>query len=235
MRILAIDTTTKFLCLGIYDKGKIYEYNLEVARKLSELLHISIKRTLEAAGLKIKDIDYFACGIGPGSFTGMRVGVACVKGLSWSLRKPLIAISTLDILARCVKSEGNPIAPVIDAKRNLIYCSFFKIKGQRLQKLKPYMLLSEAEFFKLVMPNSILLGDALSLYKDKILENIKGVRILEEDYWYPKPRNILELALEKIKNKNFVSPFDIEPIYLYPKECQIVKSQKEKGKSQKYK
>ena len=78
MKILGIDTTTGRLCLGLYVDGKFYEYSLEVGRKLSALLVPTIQRVIDAAGLKIADIDYFACGLGPGSFTGMRIGLATI-------------------------------------------------------------------------------------------------------------------------------------------------------------
>lgn len=100
MKILGIDTTTKFLSLGICDNAnpvrntayvdkhnkisngaKIYEYNLEVGRRLSSLLAPTLKRVLDTLGWRIDDIDYFACGLGPGSFTGVRVGLATIKGL----------------------------------------------------------------------------------------------------------------------------------------------------------
>jgi tRNA threonylcarbamoyladenosine biosynthesis protein TsaB len=221
MRILGIDTTTKFLCLGIYDNGKVYEYNLELGRRLSALLHITIKRTLEAASLDIKMVDYFACGLGPGSFTGVRMGLSAVKGLSWSLNRPVVGISTLDILAKGVKLNSSLLVPVIDAKRNLVYCGFFKHNNGKLKRMRPYMLLSEKEFFKAIKPKAVVFGDAVSLYKDKILKHIKGVTVLDIDFWYPKAHNILELAKEKIKNNKFDDPFDVKPIYLYPKECQI--------------
>lgn len=224
MKILAIDTTSKVFCLGIYDNGKIYEYNLELGRGLSALLHITIKRTLEAIGSDISAMDYFACGLGPGSFTGVRLGLAAVKGLSLCLKKPVIGISTLDILAKAVNRAAEQIVPVIDAKRNLVYCSSFKNKDGKLKRVRPYMLLSEAEFYKSARAGSVILGDALDLYKDRILKNIRGVEVLDRDYWYPKAHNILGLALERIKDKKLDNPFDIKPIYLYPKECQIKKA-----------
>jgi len=223
MKILGIDTATKFLCLGIYDGAKIYEYNLEVGRMLSALLIQTIKRILDALGWQVSDIDYFACGLGPGSFTGMRVGLATIKGLSWAVNRPLIGISTLDILARNVKNSNSPVVPVIDAKRNSIYCTVYKNKNGRMERIKSYMLLNEKEFFRKVEADSIILGDALGLYQDSILRNIKGATILDKDYWYPKARNIIGLSLERIRDKKFDNPFDIKPIYLYPKECQIRK------------
>lgn len=221
MRILGIDTTTKFFCIGLYDNGRIYEYNLEVGIRLSSLITVTLKRLLATLDWKIEDVDYFACGLGPGSFTGTRVGIATIKGLTWSMNRPVIGISTLDILAKNVLYTDSPIVPIIDAKRSLIYCSIFKYEFGMLKRLRPYMLLSEEDFFKDIEPDSIVLGDGVSLYKDKLIRDIKGVQILDSDYWYPKAHNIINLALERIKNKKTDNPFKIRPIYLYPKECQI--------------
>lgn len=225
MKILGIDTTTKFLCLGIYDGARVYEYNLEVGRGLSVLLAQTIKRVLDALGWRTADIDYFACGLGPGSFTGMRVGVACVKGLSWAVNRPVIGIPTLDILAGNVRDSDKAVVPIIDAKRGLVYCAVYKNKNGFIQRIKSYTLLRQEELRKFAGANSIILGDAVGLYKDSILSNIKGVTVLDRDYWYPKAGNIIGLSLERIRAKKFDNPFDLKPIYLYPQECQI-KSQK---------
>ncbi len=223
MKILAIDTSTKFMCLGILDGSKVYAYNLEVCRKLSSLLAVTIKRILDTLDLRVNDIDYFACGLGPGSFTGIRVGLATVKAMSWAVNKPVIGICSLDILAKNVKDNDKPIIPVVDAKRNLIYTAIFKKKNGRLKRTRPYMLLNEEEFIALATPESIIFGDALELYKEKLMRNLKEPVFLDKDYWYPKAHNIIELALEKIKEKRWSSPVEIKPIYLYPKECQIRK------------
>lgn len=248
MKILGIDTTSKFLSLGIYDNSKLYECNLETGRRLSSLITLTIKRILDALGWEPRDIDFFACGLGPGSFTGMRIGIATIKGLAFSLNKPVIGIPSLDILARNIKPTDNYLIPVIDAKRGLIYCSVYKIKENRLKRIAPYMLLNEKEFLKKLRNNSVIFGDAVSLYKQKILRHIRDITILDKDYWYPQGHNIITLALEKIedaeccksssfssasrrdaslkryiRDKKLSNPFEIRPIYLYPKECQICK------------
>ena len=115
MKILSLDTSTKILVLGLADNSGIYEYNLEVGRKLSSLLASAIERSIKALGWQIKEIDYFAAGIGPGSFTGMRVGVATIKGLAWALKKPVVGISTLDVLASNAAGKAKEIAVVVDA------------------------------------------------------------------------------------------------------------------------
>jgi tRNA threonylcarbamoyladenosine biosynthesis protein TsaB len=221
MKILGIDTATKFLSLCAYDGTKVYEYNLEVARLLSSLLAPTIKRVIAALGWEFAEIDYFACGLGPGSFTGTRVGVATIKGLAWPLKKPIIGISTLDILAQGVKTNAKNIIPIIDAKRNLIYSSAYENKNGHLRQIMPYRLLNIDEFSKMAKACSVILGDGLGVYKEKILKGIKGVTILDKEYWYPKGHDMITLALRRIAQKKINRVSDIKPIYLYPKECQI--------------
>ena len=221
MKILGIDTTTKFICLGLYIDGKFYEYNLEVGRQLSGLLVPTIQRVISALGLKIADIDYFACGLGPGSFTGMRIGLATIKGLSVVRQKPVIGISSLDILAKNVLEEDSLIVSANDAKRGLIYCSSYKNEGGVLRRKSEYELLTLDEFINKFNHKPVILGDAVSLYKKEFLSSIKGSRVLDKDHWFLKAHNLIDLALAKIKAKQFNSALTIKPIYLYPKECQI--------------
>ncbi|MCM8796575.1 MAG: tRNA (adenosine(37)-N6)-threonylcarbamoyltransferase complex dimerization subunit type 1 TsaB [Candidatus Omnitrophica bacterium] len=221
MRILGIDTATDFLCIALYSNNKIYEYKVEAGRRLSRFITVVLKRVLKVAGLELDEIDYLACGLGPGSFTGMRIGLATVKALSWSQGKPVIGISTLDILAQNAREKQGYIIPVIDAKRNLIYSSIYKSKNGSLCRVSPYTLLSQKELLGKIRPGSILLGDALRLYKENFYRNIKGAILLDSDYWYPQPRNIIFIACQRIRQKIIHDSFTLKPIYLYPKECQV--------------
>lgn len=227
MKLFGIDTTTKFLSIGVLDGSKIYEYNLELGRSLSSLLAESIKRILDTLGWQASDVDYFACGLGPGSFTGTRIGLAAIKGLGFSADRPIVGISSLDIIAQNVNFSHNQThayaAVIIDAKRNLVYGSIYKNKAAKGDRVTPYTLKPLDEFLKQIKPDTVILGDALALYKEKILKVIRGARILEKDYWYPTGRSIVSLALEKIKKHKINNAFNIKPIYLYPKECQIKK------------
>jgi tRNA threonylcarbamoyladenosine biosynthesis protein TsaB len=225
MKILGIDTTTKYLCLGVYDDGKVYEYNLQLGRKHSTLLVVTIKRVVDALGWRLKDIDYFACGLGPGSFTGVRIGVATIKGLAFSLGKPVVGISTLDVLSGNIDMDGI-IVPAVDAKRNLIYCSMYRRKNGVIKRIAPYMLLSLPEFLKKIKTNSLLFGDALGLYKEQLLLHAKRAVILDKDYWFPRGGNIMYSALERLRGKKINNAFNVTPMYLYPKECQIKSGKK---------
>ncbi|MCM8800612.1 MAG: tRNA (adenosine(37)-N6)-threonylcarbamoyltransferase complex dimerization subunit type 1 TsaB [Candidatus Omnitrophica bacterium] len=222
MKILGIDTSSNFLCVGIAEDDKICEYNLELAKQNSNILIPTIKRILEVLGWDISEIDYLACGLGPGSFTGIRVGLSTIKGMAWALNKPIIGISSLEILARNVKIDSGFIMPIIDAKRNLVYTTIYKIKNTCIRRISPYMLLDEESLLKKIKKNTILLGDGLNLYnRRKLFSSAKGIIILDKDYWYLKGFSIILSAKDKIDKGELSNPFDIKPIYLYPKECQI--------------
>jgi tRNA threonylcarbamoyladenosine biosynthesis protein TsaB len=221
VKILGIDTTTGRLCLGLYVDGKFYEYSLQAGRSLSALLVPTIHRVIYAVGLKIADIDYFACGLGPGSFTGMRIGLATIKGLSVVRNKPVIGISTLDILAKNAPVKDRLIVIALDARRSLIYCSAYKHVQGSLKRKSGYLLLNLDQFIKKFPNKAVILGDAVALYGDALLARIKDATVLDKDYWMPQAHSLMELALAKIKAKQFSSALTVKPIYLYPKECQI--------------
>ena len=122
------------------------------------------------------------------------------------------------------------IVPVIDARRSLIYSCFYRNAGNGLKKLSPYMLISKEELLAKIKSPSLVFGDALDLYREDILRNTSAVTLLDKDQWYPKAHNIIRLALGRIKNKKFDSLSKINPIYIYPKECQVKGKSKVKNK-----
>jgi tRNA threonylcarbamoyladenosine biosynthesis protein TsaB len=245
MRILGIDTSTRFLCIGVYDdEGGTGEYRMDLGRRHSTYVLPMLKRILESLNLKLKEFDYFAVGLGPGSFTGIRIGLSIIKGFAYALNKPVVGISSLDMLAFNVKdsrylqyglysdSRGSSagdirsagkitVCPVIDAKRGLVFGSLYRFERSRLKRLMPYKLITIGELLERVPPRSVFLGDALTLYKRKITQGLKTAVVLDEDYWYPRPGNIIELARQKINGKETDNRETLRPIYLYPKECQI--------------
>ena len=221
MRILAIDTSTKFFCLALYDRNRACTYRLEAGRGLSKIIALTIKRILDARDLEAKDIDYFACAQGPGSFTGLRIGMATLKAMAWSADKPAVGIPSLDILAENAQADKfTTVVPVIDAKRGLIYASAYKNK----KRILPYLLCSIKELSRKIKGAPLFLGDALGIYKDEILDNFKNAGLLDADHWFPEPENVLALAARKIKANKITDAFRIKPLYIYPKECQIKKA-----------
>lgn len=224
MKILAIDSSSRFFSAAISeDKKLISERNIELERRLFEELIGTIKDLLIKTGITLKEIDAFCVGLGPGSFTGLRIGVSTMKGLAFSLKIPLLGVSSLDALAYNAKGFRGLICPIIDAKRENLYSCLYEYNKDRLVKKSGYLLIDLKSLIKKINKPAVFLGDGINLYKKQISQEIKEALFLPSDFWYPKASIIARLGLEKLaRAKNFDSA-RIRPLYLYPKECQIVK------------
>lgn len=217
MRLLALDTSTEYLTLAVMDGKKVLaRFHKKAAMMHSGLLVPMIDRLLKKARLKIKDIDIFCIGIGPGSFTGLRIGVVTVKGLAYSLNKPIVAVPTLDAIAQNAESFKGIICPVLDARKNKVYACLYKSSGESIRKMSKYLLLSAEELMKKIniYDKVFFLGDAVNLV------HLRGVHKGLRD-WYPRAEMIGKIGLELFRKHKFTPLEDLEPMYLYSKECDI--------------
>jgi len=207
MNILAIDTSTEYLSLAVMKNGKISSrIHKKAAMAHSSILVPSIDKILKKSKLKIKDIDCFAISVGPGSFAGLRIGVTTVKALAYSLNKKIVAVPTLDVIAWNAKNFQGIICPVLDARKNKVYSCIYKSDGHKIKRISRYMLLLMEELEK-----------KLKLY-DKIY---RLGDMVEGKKWHPKAEVLARLAVDEIKMKKFVKPEDLEPMYIYSRECDI--------------
>lgn len=213
-KILTIDTSTDYLSVAITDGAKVLaRYHKPSNRNHSRLLVPIIANLVRKAGLKLSDIGGFCVSIGPGSFTGLRIGVVTVKGLSYALNKPVVTVPTLDIIARSAKGFKGIVVPVIDAKKNKVYACLYKSDGVTFKKISKYLLIPADELLKMTAKYDkvLFLGDGVKLTGSE--EKVKN--------WHPRADVAVALALESFKKKRFVSPEDLEPMYIYSRECDI--------------
>ena len=131
MKILSIDTASPICSVGILEDNKLIEdINTNNGLTHSEKLMPMIKQLLEETNLTLKDIDLLVCDKGPGSFTGIRIGVATIKAFADSLNIPSVGISSLDVLAYNVKEDGY-ICSLIDAKNSNVYFALYKLENSK--------------------------------------------------------------------------------------------------------
>jgi tRNA threonylcarbamoyladenosine biosynthesis protein TsaB len=227
MTFLAIDTSTDFLSIAVMKNSKIVSrYHKKSAMRHSSMLVPAIDRLLKKTRLKIGDIDCFAVSVGPGSFTGLRIGVATVKGLAYTLKKKIVAVPTLDVIARNVKNFRGVICPVLDARKDKIYACLYKSDGKDIKRLSKYLLLPAHELVNRLKKYDkiFLLGDAVDL--DDLRGGIHSKieippRRSYRFNWHPRAEVVAALGSAEFKNKKFVTPQDLEPMYLYSRECDI--------------
>ena len=139
MRILCLDSTAKVATAAVLNDSEVLaEYTVHGGgRSHSELLLPMIRSLLSSVGLTPDDIDLFACTVGPGSFTGVRIGVSVIKGIAFGRGKPCCAVSSLEALAAQIAPLPTLVAAVMDARRNQVYNAIFRIEGGKLHRLTP--------------------------------------------------------------------------------------------------
>ncbi|MFH1782804.1 MAG: tRNA (adenosine(37)-N6)-threonylcarbamoyltransferase complex dimerization subunit type 1 TsaB [Candidatus Omnitrophota bacterium] len=225
LKIIGIDTSSKFLSIGLSeDSSMITEEHKLLDRSHSRFLIPYIEDMLKKQDISIDEIDCFFIGLGPGSFTGLRIGVSTVKGLGMGSHKTCMGVPSIDAIAMNVGNEGDTIVPVIDAKRSLVYTSVYTMKKNIRKNETGHLLVNIDTLMEKVSEGSIFLGDGLTLYKDDIKKKCKRAVFMEEKYWYPKASNIIKLGLEKLKTSKNNDLSELDPIYLYAKDCQVKRS-----------
>lgn len=221
MRILVIDTSSSALGAAIVDeRGVAGEFGLFTGRQHSEVLLPLVEALLNAAGLKLPDMDALAVTIGPGSFTGLRIGLATVKAWAQVLEKPIIAVSTLEALAYTAAERGQLICPVLDARRGELYAALFE-NGRRLW---PDLAIAPAELAAKLAEYRrpiIFCGDGL-IPEAEALRRALGEVMVEA----PAQRRLFMaaatglLAREKLLRGETADAIKLEPAYLRLSEAE---------------
>lgn len=228
MNILALDSSSKYFSLVIARDNKILNRVFKpYQRELSKQIIPAISRGLNKSGLSVKKIDCFGVGLGPGSFTGLRIGLAALKGMGFGLDKSLVGLGSLGIIANSLKNRDSLICPVVDAKRAMIYSAVYQWQKKALKRKSRYYLLPVKAFLKKLNQRAVFTGDAIAIYKDTIIKNMSDkAEFADERFWYPLPESLLDCAREKISAGDFLDLNSAAPIYLYPKECQMRNKEK---------
>ena len=223
MKILAIDTSGKAMGIAVADEnGIIIEHNDTSGAKHSTALASTIKNILDKAGLGFNDIDGFSVSIGPGSFTGLRIGVTMIKGFAFATKKPVTAVPTLDTIAYNCIASPHLICTIVDASRNLVYACLYESTGSTLKRKSDYLLLSISELLERLQGHVLFLGDGINIYKEDITNHFKtlrgtnGVEFAPETMWYPRASTIAIMGLERLKDGKFEDPDKLVPFYIYP-------------------
>jgi tRNA threonylcarbamoyladenosine biosynthesis protein TsaB len=169
MKILAVDTATKSCSVAVIDDDTLLAESTSFNDQTHyrQLLNI-IDTVLGKANMKIGQVDGFAVSIGPGSFTGLRIGISSVKGLAFSLNKPVVGVSSLQTLAFQCKQNPYLICPVLDARKQEVYFCHYRFKNGKLEKESQEQVASPAEAVRGIRESCIFVGNGAKLYRRQI-------------------------------------------------------------------
>ena len=232
MRVLAIDTSSNVATVAVMeDELLLGEYILNHKKTHSQKIMTMIEQILSELELTVQDIDIFAAAIGPGSFTGLRIGVATVKALAHATGKPVVSVGTLEALAYNVPYAEHIIVPIMDARRDNVFTASyiwdegFKEIGEPEAISIDECLESCGEFL-----DTIFVGDGVKVHRDYIKEKLgDNMGVLNS-----RASSVAALALDKAKSGETQSYLEMKPYYIRKSQAEREleeRENKEKGES----
>lgn len=215
MLILGIDTATEQISVAVGGhEGVIASFELVKGRRHGEVLAPAIEFVCLHSEIELRDLGVIAVDVGPGLFTGMRVGLATGKALAQALRIPMIGISSLDLLAFRARHAERVVVPVIDARKGEVFWAMYRQVPGGIQQVAPPTVGPIDDLVADLLARSqetLCVGDGAARYREAILD---GYRCEIGDDLYPSASPLVQLAHARALREEWVSPRDIEPIYL---------------------
>jgi tRNA threonylcarbamoyladenosine biosynthesis protein TsaB len=217
MNFLGIDTSWQNLSISFMHKGKIvFDFNRKLKYNASFILPY-LEKFIKRKIFSLKEIDALVVGSGPGSFTGLRISFSVIKALSITLGKPVIKLGSFFSYAYPFMKKYEKIAVINDARRNLIYAASFRVKNGVLIKERKEKLTRLEDFVKEKKDYFFVSGDKILCEKLSKFPYLK----FHSKAVYPKAKYLLVLAKRNFLENKFTPLEKLEPLYLYPKTCQI--------------
>ena len=219
MRVLAVDTSSSVAAVAVMDGIRLQgEYILDNGKTHSQKLVPMVKEIMANLELTPHDIDLYAASSGPGSFTGLRIGITTIKAIAFAAKKPVVSIPTLDALAYNIPVTGSVVCPIMDARNNQVYTALFKYEDNIQTNITEYMGLHISELISLIKGKNIdvvFIGDAVQLHRDLLKSEI-GIRCSFAPQYLLRNRasTVAELALLKALTGQTENCFDMAPYYL---------------------
>ncbi len=224
MLILGIETATVQVgCAVGGQEGVLASFHAARGRRHVETLAPAIEFACHHARVELAEISVVAVDVGPGLFSGLRVGVATAKALAQALRVPAVGVSSLDLLAFPVRYTSRLIVPTIDARRGEVFYAFYRQVPGGAQRLSPYQLGSPADLASELLATGedcLVVGDGALRYPE-ILTEVARCEAGDHTSAYPSAASLVELAQPRAVREEFVPAWELEPLYLRKSDAEI--------------
>ncbi len=223
--VLGLDTASATASLAIVSHGRILAQLTRSAASHGAELPAAVAEVVAKAALKLKDLHGIAVGMGPGSFTGLRVGIAYAKGLVLALECALIGIPTFDCLAlaafeQSLAPEGTLICPIFDARKGEVYANLYRARADRLDKISQPLVIRLQSLYPELSDGVILIGDSKAKEASLSLSE-RGIRstVLDEVELNSRGRYVAALGAERMSRGEMDTPATLEPLYVRTAEA----------------
>ncbi len=222
-----METSTLTGAVALLDEDAVVgECRLNIAVTHSERLLAAVDRLLATARWRLSDVTALAVAVGPGSFTGLRIGVSTVKSLAFATGKPLVGVPTLDAWAWTLPFAVYPVCPILDAKKGEVYAALYRTGAGRPDRIWEYRALTPeglaAELSEGGHRPVVFLGDGVVPYAP-ILSRLLGAdaRVAPPSHRVPSAVTVAQLALLALARGEVVDPFSLVPLYIRRSEAEL--------------
>jgi tRNA threonylcarbamoyladenosine biosynthesis protein TsaB len=218
MLILAIDTATEQGSLALVEGEQVLgEYALATPGTFLQHLLPGVEALLAGAGGNFSDLDALAVSRGPGNFTGLRIGLATAQGLAWSRNLPVVAVSTLEVVAAQVPCQPQPVAVLMDAKRREVYLGRYRCSEGRPQALQEPVRLALDALAGELSPPLVLTGPGLTVHEEFLRNRLDPeIHPAPPELRYPQAATLARLALPLVRAGQTIALRRLTPLYLRP-------------------
>ena len=221
--LLAIETSTRQLGVAVTDGERpLASYELLADYPHAVELPGAVKRVLQEAQTSLAQVDAIVVDIGPGSFTGLRIGLAFVKALAFAAKKPIVGISSLDVLAANLPYVPGLVSPIVDAKQKNVYAALYQMDGGQPVRRSDYFLGPVDDWLPRITSATTFLGDGCPLYRERIAERLnEQARFAGMDLWHPRAVTLARLGYARFMKGERDDSARLVPMYLYPLDCSV--------------
>jgi len=230
--ILGIDTATPQVSVAVGGhEGVLASTQSLRGRQHAEVLTPAIEFTCRQARIELSEISVVAVDLGPGLYTGLRVGVAAAKAMAHALRVPMIGVSSLDLLAFPVRFSNRLIAAVVDARRGELFSAFYRQVPGGVQRLSEQHVATPDDVASELLATGedcLLVGDGGLRYRE-VFEGLTKVEIVDAGLAHPSAASLVQLAHAQALREQFVKPWDLQPLYLRKPDAEINWTTREAG------
>lgn len=202
MKVLAIDTSNYVLGVAIVDEEKVIgEVITNLPKNHSVRVMPTIEQLMKECGLKPKELERIVVAMGPGSYTGVRIGVTIAKTLAWSLEIPIVGVSSLEIVAANGRHFNGFISPLFDARRGQVYTGLYQYEGNRLTCVEEDKIILLADWLEELKKREtpvLFIGNDLVIHKEQIETDLEQFAyVAPYTDWNPRPSELAVLGMEK--------------------------------------
>jgi tRNA threonylcarbamoyladenosine biosynthesis protein TsaB len=225
--VLCIDTATPQVAVAIGSDAEVLGH-IQLSRcsggpRHAEQLAPAIEYLCTEVGVSLDQLAAVGVGIGPGLFTGLRVGVTTAKVIASALRIPIIAVPSLDLLAFELRFTNRLIVPIVDARRSEVYYAIYRAVPGGVQRISPYEVGDPNDIAGELSArgqDALLVGDGALLYRERFYD-VEKIDFGSPGLAYPSAAALVELASAKYQREEFVPPSDVSPMYLRKSDAEI--------------